>query len=218
MPVSMTPLARLLPAALLTFALAAAELAPIDLPPAAATGGRPLMAALAQRRSTREFSPKQIPLPVLSNLLWAAYGVNRPASGGRTAPSAHNWQTIDIYVALERGLYLYDAQRHRLLPVAEKDAREISGTQDFVAGAPLNLVYVARMEKMKTSPEDTETDLLVWAAVEAGAISQNVALFCASEGLGSVVRAGVQRPAFAALARLPATARILLAQTTGYPR
>jgi SagB-type dehydrogenase family enzyme len=175
------------------------------------------MEALKARASGREYSPRKLPVETLSNLLWAAYGVNRP-DGKRTAPSAHNWQTIEIYVALPEGLYRYDAPKHRLEPVAAMDAREISGTQDFVAAAPLNLVYVARMSRMKTSPEDTETDLLVWAAVEAGAVSQNVSLFCASEGLATVVRAGVQREAFRKAAKLPADARILLAQTVGYPK
>lgn len=204
---------------LLVFVLAgvlcAAE--PITLPKPDTSGGATLVEALRQRRSTREFSPRELPLPLLSNLLWSAYGVNRP-DGRRTAPSAHNWQTIDVYVALKQGLYLYEATKHQLLPVAPDDAREIAGTQPFVATAPLNLVYVAQLGKMTASPEDTAADLSVWAAVEAGAISQNVSLFCAAHGLATVVRAGVQRPAFMALAKLPTDRRILIAQTVGYGR
>lgn len=196
--------------------LSAAE--PVVLPKPVTAGGPALAEALAKRRSTREYSAKELPAQELSNLLWAAYGVNRAETGGRTAPSAHGWIVVDVYVALKQGLYLYEAKGHRLVPVAEADAREIAGTQEFVAGAALNLVYVAQMGKMKTSAEDTEQDLLVWAGAEAGAISQNVSLYCAGHGLATVVRAGVQRPAFAALAKLPKDRRILLAQTVGYAK
>ncbi|HBY58703.1 MAG TPA: nitroreductase, partial [Solibacterales bacterium] len=120
--------------------------------------------------------------------------------------------------ALPGGLYRYDAKAHRLAPVAALDAREIAGTQDFVKDAPLNLIYVARMSLTRTSAEDSAEDVLAWSAAEAGAIAQNVALYCASEGLANVVRAGVQRAAFARAAGLAATDRILLAHTVGYPR
>jgi nitroreductase len=197
--------------------LAAQEPAAIELPKPAMTGGKPLMEALKARASGRDYSARKLAPETLSNLLWAAYGVNRP-DGKRTAPSAHGWQVVDIYAALPEGLYRYDAPRHRLEPVAAMDARAISSTQDFAATAALNLVYVARMGKMKASAEDTEADLLVWAAVEAGAVSQNVSLFCASEGLATVVRAGVQRAEFKKAAKLPEDARILLAQTVGWPK
>lgn len=203
---------------LISVPLVAQEPATIQLPKPDTKGGKPLMETLRERKTSREFSAKPLPLEVLSNLLWAAYGVNRPAEGKRTAPSAHNWQTIDVYVALKDGLYLYDALQHRLLVVSPQDAREIAGTQDFVAAAPLNLIYVAQVGKMKASSEDTPTDLLVWAAIEAGSISQNVSLFCASEGLATVVRAGVQREAFAKLAKLPPDRKIVLAQTVGYAK
>ncbi len=195
--------------------LPGAQPEPVQLPPPGGAAAS-LQAALKARRSEREFSPRKLPLATLSNLLWAAYGVNRPETGGRTAPSAHNWQVIDVYVALEDGLWLYDASKHRLLPVASVDARGIAGTQDFTATAPLNLVYVARMSKMKASAEDTPTDLVAWAATEAGAVSQNVSLFCAAEGLATVVRAGVQRESFTKTAKLTPDARILLGQTVGF--
>lgn len=188
------------------------------LPPPSTSGGMPLLSALKARSSGREFAAKPLPKHVLSNLLWAAYGVNRPASNGRTAPSAHNWQAVDLYVALPEGLFLYNAKAHALELVSKTDARVISGTQDFVGTAPLNIVMVARMSKMKASAEDTQADLVNWAAVEAGAVSQNIYLFCASEGLVTVVRAGVQRPAFAKEAKLAATDVILIGQTVGYPR
>lgn len=188
------------------------------LPPPAMSGGMPLMDALKSRASRREFSAKPLPAQVLSNLLWAAYGVNRPAANLRTAPSAHNWQAVDLFVALPQGLFRYDAKTHSLELVSNTDAREISGTQDFVGSAPLNLVMVARMRKMKASAEDTQADLVNWAAMEAGAVSQNVYLYCASEGLATVVRVGVQRPAFAKAAKLAPGDVILGGQTVGYPR
>ena len=196
--------------------LAAAQPA-IELPQPARKGGKPLMEALGERKSSREFAAKKLPLEQLSNLLWAAYGVNRPGTGYRTAPSAHNRQTVDVYVAIPEGLYLYDAAKHRLQPVAAEDARAISGTQDFVAKAPLNLMYAAQMSKFERPAGVTEVEVHEWAAIEAGAIAQNVYLYCASEGLVTVVRAGVQREAFSKLAKLPADRRIVSAQTVGYP-
>lgn len=188
------------------------------LPPPSTSGGMPLLSALKARSSAREFAAKPLPRQTLSNLLWAAYGVNRPASNGRTAPSAHGWQVIDLYVALPEGLFLYNAKAHSLELVSKTDAREIAGTQDFVASAPLNIVMVARMNKMKASAEDTQADLVNWAAIEAGAVAQNIYLYCASEGLSTVVRVGVQRPAFAKTAKLAPTDIILCAQTIGYRR
>ena len=114
----------------------------ILLPPPTKHGGLPLMEALARRHSSREFASTPLPLPLLSDLLWAAYGMNR-AGGGRTAPSALNAQEIDVYVALASGAYLYDAAAHQLHLVAASDLRRVTGYQDFVDEAPLDLVYVA---------------------------------------------------------------------------
>lgn len=200
---------------LLALVLAPAEA--IHLPPPPTKGGAPLYDALSARQTAREFSPRPLPLETLSALLWAAYGVNRPAMGGRTAPSAHNWQTIDVYVVLDHGVYLYEHKPHRLVPVAQGDHRPLAGTQDFVNTAPVNLVLVARMEKTKKSAEDSDADILSWVSIEAGTISQNAALYCAANGLNSVLRVGVQRQAFSKLVGLPASAKIILAHTVGYP-
>jgi len=97
------------------------------------------MQVLRERKTTREFAPDKLPQQLLSNLLWAAFGINRP-DGKRTAPSAMNWQEIDIYVAMSDGLFLYDAKENRLEPVLAQDIRPATGTQSFVATAPLNLV------------------------------------------------------------------------------
>lgn len=201
----------------LLFALLLAPAEPIQLPSPASSGGVPLADALARRQTAREFSPRALPLETLSGILWSAYGINRPATGGRTAPSAHNWQTIDVYVVLKSGIYLYDPKAHRLLPEAQGDHRPLAGTQDFVNTAPANLVLVARMEKTKKSAEDSDADILSWVSIEAGTISQNAALYCAAHGLNSVLRVGVQRAALSKLLNLPPSAKIILAHTIGFP-
>ena len=123
--------------------LCAQELKPIQLPPPQTEIGKPLMQALKLRQTSRAFASKPLPLQELSNLLWAADGINRPDSGKRTAPSAMNWQEVDVYVALPDALYLYEAKTHTLTPVVAKDLREATGAQSFVKDAPVNLVYVA---------------------------------------------------------------------------
>ena len=93
----------------------------LSLPPAKQRGGKPLLEALKDRRSTREFSDRALPVEVLSNLLWAAFGINRSETRGRTAPSAHDWEEIDLYVALESGLFVYDPDYHLLRNRLERD-------------------------------------------------------------------------------------------------
>jgi SagB-type dehydrogenase family enzyme len=186
---------------------------PIELPEPVRKGGKPLMEALAQRKSVREFSAEKLSSQMLSNLLWAAFGTNRP-DGHRTAPSANNRQEVTVYAATADGLYRYDAAAHRLEPILNEDVRAATGTQPFVAGAPLNLVFVADM----ATASGTGEDKLLYVAADTGFISQNVYLFCASENLGTVVRASVDRAALAKLMKLPETQRIILAQTVGYPR
>ena len=195
--------------------LVAQELKPIELPKPQMSGGKPLMEALKARHTSREFKPDPLPAPVLSNLLWAAFGVNRPESGKRTAPSAMNWQGIDIYVFLADGVYVYDAKANRLNPVLAGDFRASTGTQDFVKDAPLNLAYISDFAKTRNaSPEDRD----LYTAVDAGLIVQNVYLFCASEGLATVVRGSVDRAALAKVLKLRPDQRIIVAQTVGYPK
>ena len=190
-------------------------LKPIELAKPRMEGGKPLMEALKDRQTTRTFSTKDLSPEVLSNLLWAAFGVNRPDSGKRTAPSANDRREIDIYVAMASGLYLYDAAGNVLKPVLGEDIRELTGRQDFVKVAPVNLVYVADNDKgRRTSPDDE----ILYAAAGTGAIVQNVYLFCASEGLATVVRGMVPRDELAKKMRLRPAQRIILAQTVGYPQ
>jgi SagB-type dehydrogenase family enzyme len=195
--------------------VSAQELKPIQLPKPQMDGGKPLMQALKDRRSTRAFSTEKLPLQTLGNLLWAAFGVNRPDSGHRTAPSAVNWQEIDIYVATADGLYLYEAKGHTLQPVLTNDLRAKTGMQPFVKDAPLNLVYVADYSRMNVgTPEEKN----LFSAADTGFIGQNVYLFCASEGLATVMRGMVDRPALAKAMKLRPDQKIILAQTVGYPK
>jgi SagB-type dehydrogenase family enzyme len=192
----------------------AQELNPVSLPPPQTSGGRPLMQALKDRHSTREFSSQKLSPQMLSNLLWAAFGVNRP-DGKRTAPSAMNWQEIDIYVATQDGLYVYDAKGNALKPVLVQDVRGATGQQPFVKEAPVNLVYVADLVKTGRVGGEAQT---LFTAADAGFIAQNVYLFCASEGLAAVVRGSVDRAALAKLIKLRPDQKIILAQTVGYPK
>lgn len=196
------------------------SLAEIRLPSPQTTGGKPLMEALRDRKSSREFSPTPLSEQTLSNLLWAGFGINRPESGRRTAPSALNWQETDIYVFTEKGAYLYDAKTNALLPVAAGDHRGATGSmiQPFVKKAPVNLVYVvdaARTGLMGKMLSEAQRDMFSDAAV--GFISQNVYLYCASEGLATVVRGLVDREALTELLHLRPEQRIILAQSIGHP-
>ncbi|HET9130519.1 MAG TPA: nitroreductase family protein [Terriglobia bacterium] len=190
------------------------ELAPISLPPPQTEIGRPLMQALKVRQSSRSFSSKPLPPQELSNLLWAADGINRDDSGKRTAPSAMNWQEVDIYVLTAEGAFQYDAPLHRLLPVTKKDLRKASGTQEFVREAPVNFVYVSDRAKMDRANDE---DKSLWGGADVGFIAQNVYLYCASQGLAVVVRGMIDRAVLAPALKLRTDQKIILAQTAGYP-
>jgi SagB-type dehydrogenase family enzyme len=186
----------------------------IKLPAPDRSGGLSLMQAIAKRRSSREFATKPLPLPVLSSLLWAAFGVNR-RSGGRTAPSALDAQEIDVYVALPQGAYFYDAKPHALRLVSASDLRRITGYQDFVDDAPLDLVYVADHARLRMVPVAQRES---YASAAAGAIAQNVYLYAASAGLATVIRAWIDRAAIADALGLGHDQQVLLSQTVGYPK
>jgi len=192
----------------------AGELKTVVLPPPPTTGGKPLMEALRQRRTVRDVKPDKLPLPVLGNLLWAAFGVNRPATGGRTAPSAMNSQEVDLYVALPEGLYLYEPKAHLLKPVLSGDVRGKTSGQPFATNAPVTLVFVADHARLsKAAPERRA----FYADVDTGYISQNVYLYCASEGLATVVH-DLDRAPLLAVLKLRPEQRIVLAQAVGYPK
>ncbi len=190
----------------------AAEPATIKLPDPQKTGGKSVMAALQSRMSSRSYSGKKLPMQTLSNLLWAAFGINRP-NGHRTAPSAFNRQETDIYVIASEGVYRYDAKNNALDTVLKKDIRALSGTQSYVKQAPVILVYVADYSKVDGG--SAESGLLVGADV--GVIAENVYLFCASEGLATVVRGAIDKDALGKALKLRPEQKIILDQPVGYP-
>lgn len=194
--------------------LAGASSVQVELPPPDRSGGMPLMQALAQRHSERSFAAGALSQQQLSDLLWAADGINRPELLERTAPSAMNAQEIVIYVALQDGLYRYEPAKHVLALVAHADARRVTGLQDFVDNAPVDLVYVADHTRMLLIPEQQRT---TWAAVCAGAIAQNVYLYCASAGLVTVVRGLFDEAALRSALVLSPSEKIVLTQTVGQP-
>lgn len=190
----------------------AQEAKPRALPPPRNEGGLPLTQALRLRRSTRAYADKPLPMQVLSDLLWSAYGVNRPG-GERTAPYWRHVMVIDVHVVLADGVWRYEPKAHELLPHTSDDLRVLTGTQDFVATAPLELVYVAHGERMS---DISAEDRRLYASVDAAFIGQNVYLFCASEGLATVFRGAVDRVKLARALRLPEGQFVTFAQTVGY--
>ena len=188
----------------------AQELRPIQLPKPQMSAGMPLMQALAERKTTRAFQDKPLSEQTLSNLLWAAFGVNRPREVkpglGRTAPSAMNKQEIAIDVVLAQGVYVYDAEANLLRPVVGGDLRTKMGAPP-AGQAAVTLVYVTG-----ANPD--------YAQVDAGFIGQNVYLFAASEGLNAwfyALHGQQDATAVAAALKLPAGKRALYAQSVGYP-
>ncbi|MDQ5984883.1 MAG: hypothetical protein CSYNP_00581 [Syntrophus sp. SKADARSKE-3] len=176
---------------------------------------QPFLQLLAKRSSSRAYSAQPLPPQTLSNLLWSAFGISRPESGKRTAPTANNKQEIDVYIAMEKGIYLYDAKANLLKLIVPGDHRGATGIQSYVKDAALNLIYVADLGK---SGGKSDEDKLLYAAAATGFISENVYLYCASAGLATVIRAYVDRPALGAIMKLRPNQKIILAQTVGYPK
>ncbi len=208
----------LLAAAGLTMApgfAAAQQLQTIELPPPRTDFGKSLAQALKQRRSTREFADRPLAPQVLSELLWCAYGVNRPASADRTAPSWRHARETEVFAVMANGVWRYDPIAHRLMPHLAADVREQTGVQDFVGTAPLDLVYVSNAEHMSGISRDEQHR---FAAADIGFIGQNVYLYCASEGLACVFRASLDDDKLARTLKLAETQFIGFSQTVGYPK
>lgn len=183
------------------------------LPTPRREGGGPLLTALARRHSTRHYTDRPLSPELLSDLLWAAFGINRPETGGRTAPSARDWREIDIYVAMADGAYRYEPEDHCLHHVLGRDVRLDTGLQEFVGTAAVDLVYVADLGRVAAAEA---MERRFYCGADAGAIAQNVYLFCAAEGLATVVRGLLDRRALARTLSLGARQRVLLAQTVGF--
>ncbi|MFA6170926.1 MAG: SagB/ThcOx family dehydrogenase [Patescibacteria group bacterium] len=180
--------------------------------------GLPLMEALNLRRTIRDLKPDELSLEHLSEILWAANGVNRE-DGKRTAPSACNKQMTEVYAILPDGIYFYDAPAHELKPVAKGDFRKLTAVHEFAFSAPLNLIFAADFDKMEKMPrQEPEENKISYARVEAGHQSENVHLYCASEGLGAAVRIIIPREELAKVMGLKPNQKIILAQTIGYPK
>ncbi len=186
----------------------------VNLPEPQRTGGMPLFEALDNRQTLRDYTDRELDMQTISNLLWAAFGINRE-DGKRTAPTARDWREFDIYVVTASGWYVYDAEKHALLKKSDEDRREYAGRQDFVHTAPLTLIYVADYDRMTGATDDIRD---FYAATDVGFISQNVYLFCASEGLGTCVLGQVDRDKIREVFRLRPGQRVVLSQTMGYPR
>lgn len=193
---------------------AAVTAEPPALPAADTSGGLPLMQALRNRKTTRDFRPDPLTPRQLSELLWAAFGVNRPENDHRTAPSAKNAQEIDVYVARADGLFRYEAKPHRLVWISDDDVRGLTSGQEFAKVAPVTLIYVADLSRMK---DTSEADGRLYAAFDAGCITQNVYLYCASAGLGSVVH-DLDRGPLSAKLPLREKQHIVMAQAVGLPK
>lgn len=185
----------------------------IQLLPVSISTEATLMKALTNRQSTREYAEKDIALQELSNLLWAANGINRPAEGKRTAPSALNTQDIDIYVCKASGTYLYEPKHNQLKRINEKDLRAaVADRQDFVKAAPVCLVLVSNTEKFTRGGGEK------WGGVDAGYVSQNICLYCASAGLATVPRGSMDAVTLKKELKLTDKQTLWLNHPIGYPK
>ncbi len=205
----------------------AQEVKPIKLLPPQTDIGKPVMQAMLLRQSNRNFDSKPLPLQELSNLLWAAAGINRPESGKRTTPSAMNRQEVDVYAFLADGTFFYNPKSHTLEPIVGKDLRFIANpkqpekkdnaapprTQPGLANAPLVLVFVADEKKLGGAGDIQK---IQYSSAAAGFMIQNVYLYCASQGLASVVRASFDGAAITKELQLRPEQRVVLVQSVGY--
>ncbi len=185
----------------------------LPLPEPRLTGGMPLFEALNKRQSMRSFSEQPLSPEQLSGLLWAAFGINR-GDGRRTAPSARNWQQFDIYLIMAGGWYVYEPVAHALVKLGDEDLRHYAGGQEWVREAPLNLIFVSDHDRMQGGSRDHRD---FYSATDVGFISQNVYLYCASEGLATVVRGAVDRQRLHEVLQLRPSQHVILGQTVGHP-
>lgn len=194
-----------------------ASAAEISLPQPKIEAGMSVMQALEKRKTSRSFSDTNISPSQLSHILWAANGINRPESGGRTNPAALGVHSVEVYAVTAEGIYLYQPQKHTLQSIAEGDFRMTTTTgQNFVGQAPLTLVYVGNSSAWEASGRVPSDDKQVlFDSIAAGAMAQSVALTAAAEGIGTCVRASIDHDAFGEAARLQEGQTILLAQTLG---
>jgi len=212
-------LSIVLVAGLCATALAGDAAKSISLPAPDKTGGTPVQKALAERKSIRAYSDKPVDLQTLSSLLWATAGINRE-DGKRTAPSAHNSQAISLYVMLKSGIYFYNAKENRLDLTVAGDHTHLAGPQRFACSAPVNLLFVGDVEKLagpKGWPGAVKMQYL-FLGEDIGVMSENAYLYCASVGLGTVLRGVIQEADLGKVMNLPEGHVVLSAQTVGWPK
>jgi hypothetical protein len=203
---------------------------PVVLPEPERKGGKPLLEALQLRRTTRDISSRELPLQVLSNLLWAAFGVNRVQAAfdkpGRTAPSASNSQEIDLYVALKDGLYVYEPVPHQLTPIKGGDFRRLAIYEyaaERTGRAPVNIFFIVDLSRYDQGPGQPDPWIRVpevqksYYYTDTGFIAQNIFLFAASEGLASWFH-NCDKERINTEFNLRPSQRVLFAQTVGYPK
>lgn len=200
-------------------------LQPILLPEPEKEGGKSVLAALQERRTTRGISTREISPQVLSSLLWAAFGVNRKQASfgkpGRTAPSASNSQEIDLYIARAEGVYIYQAVPHQLTPVVAGDFRARAGRRG-ASKAPLNIFYIADLSRYDLGPRQPDRSIgdpevqKSYYYTDTGFIAQNVYLFAAAHGMAAWFH-NCDRKNTVKEFKLKPTQRVLFAQSVGYP-
>lgn len=188
----------------------------IELPEPNKTGGKPLMEALNERHSSRDFVNKDLTQQQLSDLLWAAYGINRPDEGKHTIPTSRNRQDTQVYVTTKEGVFLYIPEEHSLKQISNEDLRKVTGKQDFVKDAAVNLIYVSDFDKLGN--DDDDQIKMVTAATHCGFIGQNVYLYCASEGLITVFRAWIDKEEIREALQLSENQKVIYSQTVGYSK
>ena len=188
----------------------------IVLNPPDLTRGLPVMEALSLRASASEFDTTNLNIQDLSDLLWASNGVNRSEEGKRTAPSALNAQDIDVYLFIKSGIYLYDANKHLLNLVVEGDYRSvIAGAQAYVAKAPLMCLLISDISRFSFGEDQLK---LEWAAEDAGIVSQNISIFCASSGLATRPRASMDKQKLRELLKLRDSQHLMLNHPVSYKK
>lgn len=194
----------------------------IKLPEPNKKRGLPVMEALAVRASVTEWSDKDLSIQDLSDLLWAANGINRPEIGKRTAPSAQNAQDVDIYVFMKDGVYLYDAKTHSLVQVVQGDHRLLffpprpqQPPSEQMTMPPIVLLLVTDISRFRFGPEELKRE---WGAIDVGIVSQNISIFCAAVGLGTRPRASMDREKIRALLKLKETQFPLLNHPVGHKK
>ncbi len=190
----------------------------VVFPAAHRSGGMPLFSALQRRHSTQVFAARKIPWDIVGNLLWAGYGITRRQTGIRTAPAYKRAHEVEVYLLAEAGVWRYDAEAHRLEPIQPGDYRALAGKEPHVQKAPLSLLYVADPTVLPARGTSlTETDKRRLSALHVGHITQNIQLFCASEGLGIANNAVLDTKQAIVSLDLPAYKWAVAAQTIGYP-